>query len=82
MGRPFGAALPENIMSKSMPRRRQHLYYMYGQNRCPGCKERKSYEDMTVDHIIPRSKGGTDRWENLQLMCGPCNVEKGNKIVA
>lgn len=33
---------------------------------------------MTQDHIIPRSKGGADKLENLCTMCIECNVRKGN----
>lgn len=35
---------------------------------------------MTIDHIIPRSKGGTRDQFNLQVMCFDCNLRKGNKI--
>ena len=35
---------------------------------------------MTVDYIIPKSKGGTDDMENLQTMCYVCNNKKKNKI--
>ena len=34
-------------------------------------------EDLTVDHIIARSKGGTGHLDNLQLLCGHCNSLKG-----
>jgi 5-methylcytosine-specific restriction endonuclease McrA len=34
---------------------------------------------ITVDHIIPRSKGGADELFNKQPMCSPCNAKKGNK---
>lgn len=35
---------------------------------------------MTVDHIIPRSRGGNNDLTNLQPMCATCNLEKGNKL--
>jgi hypothetical protein len=36
-------------------------------------------ENLTLDHIIPQSRGGEDTWENLATCCGSCNVKKGNK---
>ena len=48
---------------------------------CCSCG-RSSREDgitLEVDHIIPRSKGGTDDFENLQTLCKKCNVGKSNK---
>ena len=35
---------------------------------------------MTKDHIIPVTKGGGDELSNLQTMCQPCNLKKGNKL--
>lgn len=34
---------------------------------------------LTMDHIIPRSRGGTDSWENLTTACIKCNNKKGNR---
>ena len=37
-------------------------------------------DNLTLDHIIPRSKGGTSEPENLQTLCKRCNTSKGNKL--
>lgn len=34
---------------------------------------------LTIDHIIPKSRGGKDTWENLTTACDKCNVKKGNR---
>lgn len=44
--------------------------------RCMYCNGR---EDLTIDHITPRSRGGIDTWENLVACCSSCNVKKGNR---
>lgn len=50
-------------------------------HRCAGCgKEIDSFDDATLDHIIPRSKGGRTRLVNLQLMHPKCNSTKSSKI--
>ena len=33
----------------------------------------------TIDHIIPRERGGKDTWDNLITACAPCNIVKGNR---
>jgi 5-methylcytosine-specific restriction endonuclease McrA len=44
-------------------------------NRCQYCG---THEDLTIDHVIPRSRGGLDTWENLVAACNRCNHKKGN----
>lgn len=44
------------------------------------CKRCSSQEDLTIDHILPISAGGSDKDKNLQTLCRKCNIEKGNKI--
>ena len=36
-------------------------------------------EKLSIDHVIPRSRGGTDDWENVTTACLSCNVIKGNR---
>lgn len=52
-----------------------HKNFLFGQQEgvCNGCKRRFCFERMTVDHIIPRTKGGSHDLSNLQLLCQPCN---------
>lgn len=47
--------------------------------RCALCGATKIERPLDVDHIIPRSKGGKNEYENLQVLCSKCNRTKGNK---
>jgi 5-methylcytosine-specific restriction endonuclease McrA len=44
---------------------------------CQYCNYRG--DDLTLDHIIPRSRGGGESWENLAAACVRCNIRKGNR---
>lgn len=44
---------------------------------CQYCGDRR--HDLTIDHIVPRSKGGEDSWENVVAACLKCNVKKGDR---
>lgn len=35
---------------------------------------------LTIDHIVPRSRGGSSSWENVVTSCAPCNVRKGSSL--
>lgn len=37
-------------------------------------------EDLTFDHLIPRSKGGRTTWSNIVTACAPCNLRKGGRL--
>jgi 5-methylcytosine-specific restriction endonuclease McrA len=36
--------------------------------------------NLTIDHVIPRSKGGTSSWDNIVTCCAPCNRRKGDRL--
>jgi len=38
-----------------------------------------STKDLTLDHVMPKSRGGKNTWENLVTSCFPCNHRKGNR---
>jgi 5-methylcytosine-specific restriction endonuclease McrA len=46
---------------------------------CQYCGSKFSKQDLTLDHVVPQSRGGGNTWENLVLACVPCNVRKGNR---
>lgn len=43
------------------------------------CQYCGATENLTIDHIVPTSRGGQDLWENMISCCNKCNVKKGNK---
>lgn len=42
----------------------------------------RQVHDLTVDHVIPRSRGGMHVWDNVVSACKPCNHRKGGKSIA
>ena len=62
-----------------LPNYRVHKNDLYGKQEgdCNGCKRHFEIRNLTVDHIRPQSKGGTDHPNNLQLLCAACNSSKG-----
>ena len=63
-------------LSKIMSHRpSKTMIYKRDSNSCQYCG---STRNLTIDHIIPKCRGGEDTWENLVVACGPCNTKKGN----
>ena len=62
-----------------LPNYRVHKNDLYGKQEgdCNGCKRHFEIRNLTVDHIVPQTKGGTDHPKNLQLLCAACNSSKG-----
>ena len=67
-----------------LPNYRTYRHRLYGEQEgvCVGCNTHFPFRVMDVDHILPRSKGGTDHPDNLQLLCSGCNRSKGGKTMA
>ena len=49
------------------------------EGRCNGCRTEFPFRMFEVDHLIPRSRGGVDHIDNLQLLCAHCNRTKGDR---
>jgi len=67
-----------------LPPPARHKNRLYGRQsgQCGGCMVMFPKRNLTLDHIVPRAKGGTDHLENLWLLCGACNSSKGTKSQA
>lgn len=48
---------------------------------CQYCGEEPDQDDLTVDHVLPRSRGGPSSWENCVLACRSCNRRKADKTL-
>jgi len=46
---------------------------------CQYCGERRTIDELTQDHVIPRAQGGRTRWENVVTSCVDCNTRKANR---
>lgn len=46
---------------------------------CQYCAKKFHPAELTLDHVLPRSRGGRNTWENLVAACGPCNRRKDNR---
>jgi 5-methylcytosine-specific restriction endonuclease McrA len=51
-------------------------------NTCQYCGEAMPPSELTLDHVVPRSRGGNSTWENLVACCHECNRRKGNRLLS
>jgi 5-methylcytosine-specific restriction endonuclease McrA len=65
---PFTKIMSHRPSRNMIHKRDQHI--------CQYCGAK---ENLTVDHVLPSSRGGRDEWENLVCCCTSCNMKKGNK---
>ena len=82
----FTIKLPSVVRLLRMVRRpkspvrfsRQNIYAR-DRYHCQYCGEKFASEDLTYDHVIPKSRGGKTRWENIVTCCVNCNRQKGGR---
>jgi 5-methylcytosine-specific restriction endonuclease McrA len=84
-----GIAMPSVVRLLEYRRVPQHLtrrtrknFYLRDRYCCQYCGGHFAAADLTLDHVIPKSRGGPDSWENLVTCCKTCNREKENKLPA
>jgi 5-methylcytosine-specific restriction endonuclease McrA len=68
----------DKIPSAGVKLNRRNLFAR-DQNRCQYCGKRHPTSELSLDHVIPRSQGGGNTWENIVCACVKCNVRKGGR---
>lgn len=56
----------------------REMIYQRDDHTCQYCGSKKK---LTIDHIVPKSRGGQDTWENMVVACSTCNTKKGNTLL-
>ena len=73
----YKADVDRNGESNPLPSSRDvKIYHNF---RCAYCGKEFREKDLTIDHVIPSSRGGDDSWENLVPACAPCNHKKADR---
>jgi 5-methylcytosine-specific restriction endonuclease McrA len=72
-------AMPRPVVPRDTHRRKITRRAVFARDgwACQYCGSRSN---LTVDHVIPRSKGGSSSWENIVASCAPCNRRKGDSL--
>lgn len=76
--------IPKRTDLGEIPHYKTHFNALYTKQNgiCVGCDWPRDAHVMTVDHDLPRSKGGQDNIENLKVLCSGCNSSKGTGTLA
>ena len=75
---PSVIALKSFIKPQSNPSFTRFNVFLRDKFSCQYCG---SGEDLTFDHLLPRSKGGQTNWDNVVTACSSCNVKKGGRLL-
>lgn len=77
---PSVIALKEYVHLDRRPAFTRFNVFLRDSFHCQYCGDRFRTEDLTFDHVVPRSRGGRTTWTNIVTACQSCNLEKGNRL--
>jgi 5-methylcytosine-specific restriction endonuclease McrA len=77
---PSVLALKEYIPMARTPAFTRFNVFLRDQWQCQYCAEHYKTQELTFDHVIPRSRGGRTIWTNIVTACQCCNLTKGNRL--
>lgn len=71
--------LKDYLRRSRNPRFSKNNLYLRDQYTCQYCKTTFPKNQLTIDHVLPVSRGGKTSWTNCVCACNPCNSRKGNR---
>lgn len=84
----FSMKIPSVIVMKSSKVRKinsvrfsRKNVWLRDEGSCQYCNDSVNVNDFTIDHVIPKSRGGKTTWENVVISCYKCNQAKGEKTL-
>lgn len=76
---PSVIALRDYIRPARRPAFTRFNVFLRDKLNCQYCGENFPAQELTFDHVVPRSQGGRTTWENVVTACSPCNLRKGGR---
>lgn len=70
----------DRVPGRKLKFNRRNLYAR-DENTCQYCGRRQPTSELTLDHVIPRSRGGPTGWANVVVACTRCNSRKGGRLL-
>lgn len=77
---PSVIALKNYIEANRRPAFTRFNVFLRDRFTCQYCNRRAPAQELTFDHVIPRSRGGRTTWENVVTACTSCNLRKGSRL--
>ena len=80
MNLPSVISLKEYVQLARRPAFTRFNVFLRDQFTCQYCDGEFPTQELTFDHIVPRSRGGRTEWTNVVAACSTCNLKKANKL--
>lgn len=77
---PSVLALKEYIPAARRPAFTRFNVFLRDRWNCQYCGDKFRTQELTFDHVVPRSRGGRTSWSNIVTACQDCNIRKGSMI--
>ena len=74
-----GPVLGQSFYDKESIFAERVVLYSRDRHICAYCGDQFLAKELTIDHVMPKSRGGKNNWTNVVAACKPCNHKKGNR---